>query len=134
MLEGLIDLLQEKNELLKERLENYWCANCHIQISESEWRIVNLIALQENSISQIAKSVSISRQGTHKLIKQLEDKKIVNVFNKEQNKRDKFVTLTHFGKECFKKYVNIKKEIEGEIVELVGKENYTMLKKILHKI
>lgn len=133
MQEGLIDLLKKQSMQINGLLEHLWNSISHKKISPSEWNIIEQISFKECFISEITKTLSISRQGIHKLIKQLEEKEIVKVFYTEQNKRNQCICLTPLGNECLNKYIQLKKEIEKTIAIQVGNETVTLLKNILQK-
>lgn len=133
MNQSLFDLLQERFHEMNELLENLWVSFSNKPISLSEWNIIAKISGQKLFLSQVTKQVSISRQATHKIVKQLEEKGIVEIFKVEYNKRDNCICLTPYGEQCYKKFEELKKEIEKEITEKIGDKNFQMMKNILQK-
>lgn len=129
--DSLYDLIRNRFSDLNELLENFWLSYSNKPLSLSEWNIISHISEEKLFISEVAKLIPISRQATHKLIKQLEVKGVVEIFQTEQNKRDKCVRLTPYGKQCYEKYVELKEELEQRISEKIGKENVQILKKLL---
>lgn len=117
--------------LLRRIMENKWDAFSEIPIANSEWYMISRIYKQETTISSISKSVNISRQATHKVIKKLEDKQLVDVRDHEQNKKLKSIKLTTLGEQCFEQYAELTQQLERKIANEIGEESLTLLKNIL---
>lgn len=104
----LFDLISERHNMVRKVLGERWSEMSDVSISNSEWYIMTKIYKNQPTISSITKSVQITRQATHKFIKKLEEKGLVNVLN-ANNKRDKCIELTELGERCVEKYNFIKK-------------------------
>lgn len=128
----LIDLISERHVQLRKIIEKLWNENGEIYISNSEWFILARIdQYNEPTVSCLTKSVDITRQATHKFIKSLKSKGLVEVNNVKNNKKEKYVTLTEFGKECLTKYLKVKEDLEAKIAEKIGLEQVEKLKELL---
>lgn len=128
----LIDLISERHVQLRKIIEKLWNENGEIYISNSEWFILARIdQYNEPTVSCLTKSVDITRQATHKFIKSLKSKGLVEVNNVNNNKKEKYVTLTEFGKECLTKYLKVKEDLEAKIAEKIGLEQVEKLKELL---
>lgn len=128
----LIDLISERHQTLRKLLQDKWNERSNIYLSNSEWFILARIYQQgTTTISDISKIVDISRQATHKFIRQLADKNLVEIQSLENNKKKKAICLTELGKECYEKNVGMKIELEGKIANQIGKEKVHVLKEIL---
>ncbi|MDM5249934.1 MarR family winged helix-turn-helix transcriptional regulator [Lysinibacillus sp. G4S2] len=127
----VIDLLSERHELLRRLAEEKWNKHHNIYISNSEWYILGRIYKKELMISEVAKDVDFSRQATHKFIKSLEAKGLVKVINVEHSKKHKAIYMTEFGQDCFEKNEHYKAEIEQQLINTIGEDQVTKLKKIL---
>lgn len=128
----LIDLISERHVQLRKIIEKLWNENGEIYISNSEWFILARIdQYNEPTVSCLTKSVDITRQATHKFIKSLKSKGLVEVKNVKNNKKEKYVTLTEFGKECLTKYLKVKEDLEAKIAEKIGLEQVEKLKELL---
>jgi DNA-binding MarR family transcriptional regulator len=79
----------------------------------------------------VTKHVDISRQATHKFIKSLEGKGLVEIHNVENNKKEKSIRLTALGEECYEKNEALKVTVEKKIADKIGTKNLTLLKDIL---
>lgn len=128
----LIDLISERHVHLRKITEKLWNDNSDIYISNSEWFILARVYQKETAtISYISKHVGISRQATHKFIKRLEENGLVEINNLENNKKEKCLHLTQFGKECFEKNDSLKAKLETKIADKIGAEKVKLFKEIL---
>ncbi|WP_369814328.1 MarR family winged helix-turn-helix transcriptional regulator [Lysinibacillus sp. FJAT-14745] len=127
----VIDLLSERHELLRRLAEEKWNKHNNIYISNSEWYILGIVYKKQLMISDVAKDVDFTRQATHKFIKSLEAKGLVKVTNVEHSKKHKAIHMTEFGQDCFEKNEHYKAEIEQQLINTIGEDQVTKLKKIL---
>lgn len=127
----VIGLLSERHAILHRLVEDKWNENNDIYISNSEWYILKRIYKMQPTISDVTKSVDFSRQATHKFIKRLQEKGLVEVSNVEHSKKHKAIRMTKFGENCYEKNEQIKAEIEERLINTIGEEQVTMLKNIL---
>ncbi|WP_156288964.1 MarR family winged helix-turn-helix transcriptional regulator [Oceanobacillus salinisoli] len=127
----LIDTLSERHLQLRKLTEKLWNDNSDIYISNSEWFIMARIYKKQPTISYVTKNINISRQATHKLIKQLDSKNLLEINNVEYNKKDKYLRLTKLGEECYEKNEALKANLEKKIGNKIGEDNLVMLKDIL---
>jgi len=129
---NLIDLMSERHIQLRKLLGKRWNESNGIYLSNSEWFILTRIYQEgQTTISFVTKQVDISRQATHKFIKRLTEKGLVVVDKMENNKKEKSITLTEMGKECYEKNEALKVELETEIKSEIGAENVERLKEIM---
>ncbi|MGY3716304.1 MarR family winged helix-turn-helix transcriptional regulator [Sutcliffiella cohnii] len=127
----LVDLISERHGQLRKISEQLWNDNSSIYISNSEWYIMSRVYKKQPTISYVTKHVDISRQATHKFIKSLEAKGLVEVNNLENNKKEKCIKLTSLGEECYEKNEALKANLEKRIAEQIGEEQLAFLKQIL---
>lgn len=127
----LIDLLSERHGQLRGISEKLWNETSDIAISNSEWYIMSRIYKRQTTIANVSKNVDITRQATHKFIKNLKAKGLVNVMDGENNKKEKRIELTPLGEECYEKNEELKATIEKQIIEKVGEEQVELLKRVL---
>lgn len=128
----VMNLLSERHVMLRKINEQMWHDKNEISISNSEWNIIARICQKQLTIAAVAKQIDISRQATHKLIKKLEKKGLVEVMNATHNKKEKCISLTPLGKRCYEENERLKAAIETKIAETIGAEQLFLLKKILH--
>ncbi|KAA9026965.1 MarR family winged helix-turn-helix transcriptional regulator [Niallia endozanthoxylica] len=127
----LVDILSERHFLLRSITEKLWNDSSEIYISNSEWFIMARIYKKQPTISYVSKHVDISRQATHKFIKSLESKGLVEIHNVENNKKEKCLCLTPLGEECYEKNEALKATLEKKIEAKIGSENLSLLTEIL---
>lgn len=128
----LIDLISERHIHLRKLIEKWWNDSSNTHLSNSEWFILSRIyQKKKTTISYVTKHVDISRQATHKFIRNLEQKGLVEIYSLENNKKEKGLKLTEFGKNCFEKNVTVKEKLEKQIEEKIGSNQVQQLKKIL---
>lgn len=131
--DNLIDLLYEKQNMLKKQKEDQWNHNNSIPVTNTEWCILSLVYGKQPTIPEVTQQLGISRQATHKSIKTLDSKGFISICRVENNKRNKYLNLTSFGEACYLKNQQLKEEIEKEIGQNIGDENITLLKELLKR-
>lgn len=128
---NLIDLISERHVLLRKTAEKMWNDNSDLYISNSEWFILaRVYQSKQTTISTISKQVDISRQATHKFIKRLKEKGLVEIDNLENNKKEKCIRLTALGYSCLEINESLKEKLESIIAEKIGAEQLNILKEI----
>lgn len=125
------DLLSERHIQIRSIIEKRWNDSSDIYISNSEWFILSRIYQKQPTISFVSKQVNISRQATHKFIRNLEAKGILTIKNLENNKKDKCVQLTELGETCYQEYIGLKADLEKKIIEKIGEKQFGLLIEIL---
>ncbi|WP_449538125.1 MarR family winged helix-turn-helix transcriptional regulator [Ferdinandcohnia sp. Marseille-Q9671] len=127
----LLDLISERHSQLREIAEVLWNEQSDITISNSEWYIMSRIYKKQPTIAYVSKNVDFTRQATHKFIKNLRQKGLVNVMNVQHNKKEKCIELTPLGVECYEKNEALKATLEKKIAEKIGEKELLFLKDIL---
>lgn len=127
----LIDMLSERHLQLRKLTEKLWNDSSDIYLSNSEWFILARMYKKQLTIAYVTKHVDISRQATHKFIRNLEAKGLVEINNVENNKKDKCIRLTKLGEECYEKNQLLKANLEKEIAVKIGPEQLKILKDLL---
>lgn len=128
---NLIDLLSERHIAARRIAEQAWDKESEIQISNSEWTIMAHIYKQQPTIASVTKNLDITRQATHKFVKNLAAKGLVEVQNVENNKKDKCIRLTAIGEVCYEKHEVLKKQLERQIADKIGADQLKILKDVL---
>ncbi len=127
----LVDLLSERHILLRKIIEDTWNSNHELYISNSEWFIMTKAYKKQPTIASISKNVNITRQATHKFVKSLEQKGLVEVGPVENNKKDKCLRLTDFGEKCHEENEAIRTKLVNQIANTIGTEKLKVLEEIL---
>ena len=127
----LIDLISERHVLLRRICQDSWNNNNDIYISNSEWYIMARIYKKKTTLSYVTKHVDISRQATHKFVKNLESKGLIEITNSTNNNKDKCLQLTPLGEECYEINLSQKAALEQKVAEEIGADKIKILKDIL---
>ena len=117
--------------MLRQEIEGVWNASSDLRVSNSEWFILARVYKKNPTIASISKSVDITRQATHKLVKSLEAKGLVEVHHAEGNKKEKTVWLTDLGVQSYEHYLSIKETVMNQIASSIGTGRLSLLKDIL---
>ena len=128
----IFDLLSERHSRVHKTIENRWNEQSDIQLSNSEWLILDRLYQQrEQTIADVCRNVDITRQATHKLIKKLEDRDLVVTSQMKNNKRSKLVSLTNLGVDSYENKKALKIKLEKQIKDEIGEMELTQLKVFL---
>ncbi|MEK5217104.1 MarR family winged helix-turn-helix transcriptional regulator [Psychrobacillus sp. FSL H8-0487] len=127
----LFDLISERNLMIRKVTEELWNSGNDIYISNSEWFIIARIYKKNPTISSINKQVNITRQATHKFIRSLESKGLVEVNQVTHNKKEKCIRLTTLGEACYEKNESLKAGLEKKIADQIDREKLDVFKEIL---
>ena len=126
---NLIDLISERHVYIRAHIEKIWNETYDIKMNNTEWHVIEKLYSGMDTIADITRKVHVSRQATHKLIKNLEQKQLIEIYNDQKNKKIKKVRLTPFGVQCYEQYMTIKEQIEASIEQSIGTMLYEQLKK-----
>lgn len=127
----LFDLLNRKHITLDKTIEEKWDEMNSIHLSNLEWTIIERLKSGQQTISELCQTANITRQGMHKLIKKLEEQRLVVSGQIETNRRMKYVDLTDFGIECHEMNNALKIKLEDQIKNAIGVERFHQLKRVL---
>jgi len=127
----LIDLISERHLLLRKITEKTWNDRSEISVSNSEWFIMARIYGIRPTLAQVSKSIDISRQATHKLVRGLESRGLVIIEDSTENNKDKCIRMTPLGEECYEKNLALKAELIDRIADHIGSDKVSLLKDIL---
>ena len=125
----LIDLISERHVYIRAHIEKIWNEKYDIKINNTEWHVIAKLYSGMDTIADITRKVHVSRQATHKLIKNLEQKQLIEIFDDQNNKKIKKVRLTDFGVQCYEQYMAIKEQTEASIEQSIGTKLYEQLKR-----
>lgn len=126
----LVGLLNEKYALLTSRRDTLWQEAGRVPVSASEWYLLSWILNGANTVSALARDAHISRQAAHKTISMLQQKGMVLVSYADK-RRTKQLEATPFGTECYSLNLELRRTVEQEVLQTVGKSRLESLKDIL---
>ena len=127
---NLVDLISDKHAKLRKIVIDSWVKNGEEEITDTESYMIAIIQKERTTVAQIAKKIGISRQGAHKCAKGLIERGYIKIENNQINSRDKFLSVTDKGKYFLNETLHIKRDIENEIINSIGKEKFDMIKDI----
>ena len=130
--QSLLDLITEKNSLLNQYAEEHWQNISDVDVSPSEWNFLSqLYGKEKKTIASAARSSGISRQAAHKFYKNLKEKELLET--ESRNPRERYLTLTPLGIDCYEQYLSLERRMEQEIAATIGEDSFRLLKNILNK-
>lgn len=129
----LIDLISEKQSLLRKRSALLWNATSPVKISTAEWYILSRIHDESPTIAEVARRVELSRQAAHKSLSSLQHKGLVEITAHPHNRRGKVASLTPLGNNCYVQYMQLKRQMEEEITAHLGAEAAATLRELLEQ-
>lgn len=129
----IIDLISEWHTRLRAEIDASWNEESEMHLSNTEWHILTKIYNGMYVISDITGSLYITRQATHKHLKNLQVKELVEIVDNELNKKKKNVKLTSKGVYLIERYNELKDSLEFTLKQSIGEEPYSNLKNILSK-
>lgn len=127
----IIELLYRQYKHLREEAEASWNQQYELQLTSSEWYVMNNIYQGFSTVPEMMKRMDITKQGVHKFIIILEGKGLVQTELVKLPKVQKKAKLTQLGYEVIEKSLCIQTKIEQQIQQNIGNENYRQLKRIL---
>lgn len=121
---GMIDLISEKHKQLRHTTMRKIAQQLEDKFSEMDIYLLSLNQHTSMSLSESAHYMNISRQAVHKHAQYLTSLGYIKVTTSETNRRDKMVTLTDAGKALGHQITAIKAQLETELEQELGSENY----------
>lgn len=129
----LIDLISERHLYLRACIEKRWNEVYAIHISLTEWHILTRLTSGYTTAASMTKSINLTRQAIHKVLKNMEQKSLIEIYDAENNKKEKCIRLTPFGEQCFRQYTEIKIQLESEISIGISEKQLQKVKEILRQ-
>ncbi|MFN4215765.1 MarR family winged helix-turn-helix transcriptional regulator [Exiguobacterium sp.] len=127
----LLDLLAERYDQIRRVSEQVWNDQHDIYISNSEWYVLARIYNKRPTIAEVTRGIHVSRQATHKLIKNLQTKGLVKVTDHPTSRKDKCIELTELGVVCYEQNEALKAKLEQNIANALGEDAFKQLQKLL---
>src|SRR5699024_12090127 len=112
---GLIDLLKQRHHEVQENVQKAWDEKNDLYISDSGWLIMACIYEEPLPMSNVTRQMGITRQAIHKFIKSLCEKGLIDAYDMESNKKEKWVALTRFGKRSYSKRMDWDTQLKDEL-------------------
>lgn len=128
----IIELLYRQYKHLREEAEALWNEQNNLQLTSSEWYVINNIYNGFSTVPEMIKRMDITKQAVHKFIMALEEKGLVQTELIKAPKRQKKAELTPLGYEIMERSLEIQAKIEMQIQHTIGNGNYEKLKQVLN--
>ncbi|MDA8884484.1 MarR family transcriptional regulator [Gammaproteobacteria bacterium] len=105
--------------------------NSEYQGSPAEIKIFNALRGKEKSISELARSLGISRQAVHKKTHRLKELGYLDLISSNDNKKDRLIVITEKGQAVRKQGADHLIKIEEKLSWSIGERNFEFMKEIL---
>lgn len=129
----LRQLLALRYDWIETTLHEYAKQNGYGHLSPALTRLFGHIRKKPVSISDLARKMMISRQAVHKLLIEAKEMGYVELLDDDHDKRIKLVQFTQAGLEMAQTGIGDLVTIEKNLIEVLGKEDFQHLKRILSK-
>ncbi len=127
-------LVQEVADTLEAQLDTLREGSEYASIRPSDAKMFALISEKSRTISQLARTLRISRQAAHASIGRLTQFKIVELHPAPGSRRDKVAVITGNGQSVQTLTANQAQQIEAYLEEKIGKDRIDTLRSILTDI
>jgi len=118
---------------LRKKTNDLWIEKNTVNISGAETHLLAILSIKDMTIADCARKMNLSRQAVHKCSKSLITQNYINILFVEGNHRDKLLKLTDKGISYCNEMLELKEQIEREIIEKIGVEDFRFLKNLLRK-
>ena len=127
-------LLQDLTEKLDARMASYRGDTDYAKVRPSDAKIFMLIARNHRTISQLARTLHISRQAAHASIGRLVHWKMVELQPAPGSRRDKVAIITATGQTARTSAAKRQNLMEADVAALIGKEQLEILRGTLQRL
>jgi len=127
-------LIQDVAVLIDSHMSQFREAAEYANVRPSDAKVFIAISEAPRTISQLARSLKISRQAAHASIGRLVEWKMVELQHAPGSRRDKMAVVTEEGRKAQSVAAQQAETIEGEIEARIGKEKLEVLRAILIEI
>lgn len=126
-----IDLIYKQYKELRDTIETTWNSQHQIQLTSSEWYILNSIQEGAATVPEIMRKVEITKQAAHKFVKNLEDKGLLETELLKAQRVQRRVSMTPLGQEVYMGSRAIRSAVDEKIKQTIGKDNFDKLVSLL---
>ncbi|MCM3721943.1 MarR family winged helix-turn-helix transcriptional regulator [Solibacillus isronensis] len=128
-----IELLYRQHKQLRQKAEIMWNENNDLHITSSEWFVLKNIYEGYVTVPELVKQLDISKQGVHKFVTSLQEKKLITTELIKGSKVQKMAHLTEKGIVIFNESKKMELEIEKMVRDTIGDKEYELLLEMLKK-
>lgn len=105
-----------------------------INLNHSQFHCLQSLCLKGVNQNELAAKLGITKQALSKLVKGLEDKKLISKEKDSNDSRNKIIKHTKKGLRTVSKIIDITTTLEKELMNKVGTKRYKELKQTLNEI
>lgn len=124
-------LLHEVSERLDIHLDTLRKGSVYESVRPSDAKMFMTITRTPRTISQLARTLKISRQAAHASIMRLVEWKVIEICNAPGSRRDKVAIITPAGEEARNFAAEKISAVEAELEGRLGKEKLETLRSLL---
>ncbi len=118
--DNLRTLLHQLGQILDVRLAHYRRGTIYESVRPSDVRVFVAAARHQQTISEIARYLGISRQAAQSSVRRLQKIQVLDLQSSLKNKRDKTVIVTNKGELARKTAVLQIRRFECEFADIIG--------------
>lgn len=127
-------LLRDLGFLLDDRLNELRKDTRYAKVRNSDVKVFVRASRFPGTLSEIARSLRISRQAVHLSVKRLQVLGVVELVAQPNNRRDKLVQMTERGKHAEEIAAAQIITIESEMAAVIGEDGVTLFRTLLTKL
>ncbi len=127
-------LLNEITVAVDEKLRKLRGDTRYSQVRNSDVKVFMRAFRSTSTVSEIARSLDVTRQAVHASVQRLMDLKVVELQPLPNNSRDKLVAVTERGRHAQQTALDQIKTIEDQMAKAIGKNELKTLRKHLYMI
>ncbi|MCD8820567.1 HTH domain-containing protein [Staphylococcus gallinarum] len=130
----LINLISDRHNEVRQKVEYLTTQQLSkIHFSSSEWYLITIIQYGSPSLAELTRTINLTRQAIHKVVKQLQQKAVVQIEAVPNNKKEKRVTLTPLGVTYYEQYIANKERLIMHIGKVIGISELAQLQDLLQQ-
>ena len=127
-------LLRDLGFLLDDRLHALRKDTRYAKVRDSDVKVFVRASRFPGTLSEIARSLRVSRQAVHLSVKRLQLLGVVELVAQPNNRRDKLVQITERGIQAESIAAAQIVTIESEMAAVIGQDGVTLLRTLLTKL
>lgn len=123
LMQDMLEWMEERNAQLREGGE--------FTGTPAEAKLFAVLRGRRRTISELARSLGVSRQAVHTTLKRLIHEGVLETVPHPDNQRDKLVQVTAKGQQVRKMAARNIRQIEAEVAQSIGEENMERMRELL---
>jgi DNA-binding MarR family transcriptional regulator len=132
--QNIRSLLHEISVAIDKNLQKQRKGSRYEHVRDSDVKVFMRAFRSEATVSEIARSLNVTRQAVHASVQRLIELKVVSLQPLPNNSRDKLVVVTERGRHAQQTAIDQINVFENHMASVIGKKEFKTLRKQLHKI